>query len=93
MGASASIRDDYSGAINGVNTAPLFEALARGRDRRSCRPTPLSDDGLLNVDGDRAGAAIAGALGAAELVILSNVRGLYRSFPDEASFVRRVEQT
>ncbi|MFN8565641.1 MAG: [LysW]-aminoadipate kinase, partial [Anaerolineae bacterium] len=40
----------------------------------------------------RASAAIAGALGAAELVILSNVRGLYRSFPDESSFVPRVER-
>ena len=84
------IRDDYSGAINGVNIEPLLSALQAG-----CIPVvppyAISDDGLLNVDGDRASAAIAGALGASELVILSNVRGLYRSFPDEASFVPRVE--
>ncbi len=84
------VRDDYSGAINGVNTAPLFEALEAGQIA-VVPPYAISDDGLLNVDGDRAGAAIAGALGAVELVILSNVRGLYRSFPDEASFVPRVE--
>jgi acetylglutamate/LysW-gamma-L-alpha-aminoadipate kinase len=85
------IRDDYSGSIDGVNAAPLREALAVG-----CIPVvppyAASADGLLNVDGDRASAAIAGALGAAELVILSNVRGLYRSFPDESSFVPRVER-
>ena len=54
-------------------------------------PMASSDDGLLNVDGDRAAAAVAGALGADTLVILSNVRGLYRDFPDEESFVSRVE--
>jgi acetylglutamate/LysW-gamma-L-alpha-aminoadipate kinase len=84
------IRDDYSGAINGVNIEPLLDALNTG-----CIPVvppfAASDDGFLNVDGDRASAAIAGALGAAELVILSNVRGLYRSFPDETSFISRVE--
>ena len=49
-----------------------------------------SEDGLLNVDGDRAAAAVAGALRARTLVILSNVRGLYRDFPDENSFVSDV---
>jgi acetylglutamate/LysW-gamma-L-alpha-aminoadipate kinase len=50
-----------------------------------------SDEGLLNIDGDRASAAVAGALLAQDLVILSNVRGLYRSFPDESSFVQQVQ--
>ena len=84
------IRDDYSGTIHGVDTEPLLDALRSG-----CIPVvppyAISDDGFLNVDGDRASAAVAGALGAAELVILSNVRGLYRSFPDETSFVNRVQ--
>jgi hypothetical protein len=53
-------------------------------------PMALSDDGLLNIDGDRASAAVAGALHASALVILSNVRGLYRNFPDETSFVQQV---
>lgn len=84
------IRDDYSGTINGVNVELLLDALNAGYVP-VVPPYAISADGLLNVDGDRAGAAIAGALGAAELVILSNVRGLYRSFPDETSFVSRVE--
>jgi acetylglutamate/LysW-gamma-L-alpha-aminoadipate kinase len=83
------IRDDYSGSINGVNVTTLLDALANG-SIPVVPPYALSDDGALNVDGDRASAAIAGALSAEELVILSNVRGLYRSFPDEASFVQRV---
>ena len=85
------VRDDYSGSIAGVNVASILEALRRG-----CVPVlpPLatSADGALNIDGDRASAAIAQALGAQELVILSNVRGLYRSFPDESTFVNRIRR-
>ena len=83
------VRDDHSGSIRGVISDTLRGALSE------CSvpvlpPMAQSDDGLLNVDGDRAGAAVAGALDAATLLILSNVRGLYRNFPDEASFVAHV---
>jgi acetylglutamate/LysW-gamma-L-alpha-aminoadipate kinase len=84
------IRDDYSGTIESVDTSALFNSLNAGAVP-VVPPLATSADGLLNVDGDRASAAIAGALGAETLVILSNVRGLYRSFPDEATFVARVE--
>lgn len=83
------VRDDHSGAITSVDTAALDSALAQGQVP-VLPPMASSADGLLNVDGDRAGAAVAGALGASTLVILSNVRGLYRDFPDEASFVEQV---
>jgi acetylglutamate/LysW-gamma-L-alpha-aminoadipate kinase len=85
------VRDDYSGSIEGVNTDALIAALS-DRYVPVVPPYAASADGLLNVDGDRASAAIAGALGAEELIILSNVRGLYRSFPDESTFVPRVEK-
>lgn len=83
------VRDDHSGAITSIETAALFKALEQGQVP-VLPPMATSADGLLNVDGDRAGAAVAGALGASALVILSNVRGLYRDFPDEGSFVERV---
>jgi acetylglutamate/LysW-gamma-L-alpha-aminoadipate kinase len=41
----------------------------------------------LNVDGDRAAAAVATALGADALVILTNVPGLLRSIDDPSSLV------
>jgi [amino group carrier protein]-L-2-aminoadipate 6-kinase len=44
----------------------------------------------VNVDGDRAAAAIAVALGAEALVLLSNVPGLLRAYPDESSLVPQV---
>jgi len=80
------VRDDHSGSIRGVDRALLREALDQGQ-LPVLPPMAQSADGLLNVDGDRAAAAVAGALQASALVILSNVGGLYRHFPDEASIV------
>ncbi|MBZ0297156.1 MAG: [LysW]-aminoadipate kinase, partial [Anaerolineae bacterium] len=83
------IRDDYSGSITNVQSERLL-ALLREGFVPVLPPMAFSADGLLNVDGDRAAAAVAAMLSAEELVILSNVRGLYRNFPDEASFVAQV---
>lgn len=83
------IRDDYSGTISGVRVEAIRAALADGLSP-VVPPLAMSADGLLNVDGDRAAAAVAAALGATDLIILSNVRGLYRRFGDEGSFVSQV---
>ncbi|MCY3780974.1 MAG: [LysW]-aminoadipate kinase [Chloroflexi bacterium] len=86
------VRDDCSGTIRRVDAASLEEAI-KVEHVPILPPMAKSDEGLLNVDGDRAAAAVAGALGAGALVILSNVRGLYRDFPDEGSFVKKVKLT
>lgn len=85
------VRDDYTGSITGVSADRLL-ALLRAGCVPVVPPLAASPDGPLNVDGDRAAAAVAAALSAAELVILSNVRGLYRSYPDESSLVSVVRQ-
>ena len=54
-------------------------------------PLAISREGeALNVDGDRAAAAIGQALKADCVVILTNVPGLLRDFPDESSLIRFV---
>ncbi|MBZ0302129.1 MAG: [LysW]-aminoadipate kinase [Anaerolineae bacterium] len=83
------VHDDYSGSITGADGERIRQILQAG-GVPVVPPMALSEDGLLNIDGDRAAAAVASALHADELVILSNVRGLYRNFPDEASFVQHV---
>ncbi len=83
------VRDDYSGSISRVDALPIRRALAAG-EVAVVPPLANSVDGFLNVDGDRAGAALAGGINAAEYLILSGVRGLYRQFPDETSFVQQV---
>ena len=44
----------------------------------------------MNVDGDRAAAAVATALKAEALLLLSNVPGLLRNFPDESSLIETI---
>ena len=83
------VRDDYSGSIQSVNALPLQDLLEQAQVP-VLPPVAMSADGLLNIDGDRASAAVAGALKADTLLILSNVKGLYRHFPDETSFVSEV---
>ncbi|MEJ5946824.1 acetylglutamate kinase [Pseudokineococcus basanitobsidens] len=49
------------------------------------------DEGaVLNVNADTAAAAIAAALGAAKLVVLTDVEGLYADWPDRSSLVRSI---
>ena len=83
------IRDDHSGSIIGVDDTILRQTLDQG-DTPVLPPMARSGDGPLNVDGDRAAAAVAGALEAGTLVILSNVAGLYRRFPDASTIVDHV---
>ena len=81
------IRDDYSGTIDGVN-ASLLETLLDAGTVPVVAPVAISSaHEPLNVDGDRAAAAIATAIGATELIILSNVAGLMRTYPDESTLV------
>ena len=83
------VRDDHSGSITDADGEGLRRALSQNQ-APVLPPMARSRDGLLNVDGDRAAAAVAGALRAETLVILSNVGGLYRRFPDESSLVAGV---
>lgn len=45
---------------------------------------------LLNVNADTAAGAIAAALGAEKLLVLTDVEGLYREWPDKTSIIRRL---
>lgn len=83
------IRDDYSGSITGVNGDYIRNLLQQGYVP-VVTPMATSPDGYLNIDGDRASAAIAGALNAEELLILSNVQGLFRDFSDPNSLIAQI---
>ena len=47
----------------------------------------LDSDGGLNVNADIAAAAVAGALLAKELIIMTDVPGIYRNWPDKDSLI------
>lgn len=83
------VRDDHTGHITTVDVSHLHQGLNAGRVI-VVPPMAASPDGPLNIDGDRAAVAVAGAVDAAEVVILSNVRGLYRDYRQPTSFVETV---
>lgn len=89
-GRQKILRDDWTGTIEQVNASLLTTLLDAGY-MPVVAPLACSEQGeALNVDGDRAAAMIAAALRAETLLLLSNVPGLLRSFPDEASLIERI---
>ena len=86
------LRDDYTGAIQTVN-AGLLQMLLGAGYTPVIAPLAISEESVaLNVDADRAAAMIAGALKADSLIILTNVPGLMRNFPDETTLIPRLER-
>ena len=84
------IRDDWTGTVERVNDGLIRLLLGAGY-LPVLTPPAASDKGeAINVDGDRAAAALAAALGAETLLILSNVPGLLREFPDESSLISQI---
>ncbi len=91
-GKQRILRDDYTGRVEKVNADLLRVLLERGYVP-VVAPLAISYQGdAINVDGDRAAAMIAGALGAEQLIILSNVPGLLRAFPDESSLIPHIDK-
>ncbi len=84
------LRDDWTGTVERVNTQLLRLLLDAGY-LPVLTPPGASDAGeAINVDGDRAAAMVAAAFNADALVILSNVPGLLRAYPDESSLIREI---
>jgi [amino group carrier protein]-L-2-aminoadipate/L-glutamate 6-kinase len=84
------LRDDYTGQIEQVNGALLRQLLDAGYTP-VIAPLALSKNGeRLNVDGDRAASAVAAALNADALVIMTNVPGLLANPEDQTTLIRTV---
>jgi acetylglutamate/LysW-gamma-L-alpha-aminoadipate kinase len=84
------LRDDYTGRVERVNRELLAALLDAGYTPVLAPPALSYAGEAINVDGDRAAAATAVALGAGTLVILSNVPGLLERYPDESSLIRHI---
>ncbi len=84
------LRDDHTGRVVSVNAGLLRLLLENGYRPVVTLPAVTPEGTAVNVDGDRAAAAVAAALGAHDLVILSNVPGLLRDVADPASLVPRL---
>ncbi len=84
------LRGEYSAKIEKVNTGLLRTLLDAGYVP-VIAPLAISyESEALNVDGDRAAAAIGAALKADKLIILTNVPGLLRDVSDESSLISHI---
>ena len=83
------------GDVTAVNPAAVVAILDAGRiPVVSSMATDAAPGGQgLNVNADSAAAALAVALGAAKLVILTDVAGLYRDWPNRDSLVSVIDAT
>jgi acetylglutamate/LysW-gamma-L-alpha-aminoadipate kinase len=91
-GRQRVIRDDWTGTPERVNASLLHHLLDSGY-LPVVAPLGISAAGeMLNIDGDRAAAIIAQSLRAEVLVLLTNVPGLLRNYPDESTLIRRVRR-
>ncbi|WP_073947322.1 acetylglutamate kinase [Streptomyces kebangsaanensis] len=80
------VRDDLSGRVDRVDPALLRVLLAAGELPVLSPPAAAEDGTLLNVDADRAAAAVATALDATALVLLTRAPGVLRD-PDRPDTV------
>lgn len=86
------LRDDYTGKVERANAGLLRLLLDHGYVPVVSPPAISDESEAINVDGDRAAAVIAAALGADRLLILSNTPGLLRDVEDEGSLIREIDR-
>jgi acetylglutamate kinase len=80
------------GDVVAVNTGAVTDLLTAGRIPvvSTIAPDIADPTQVYNVNADTAAAALAVALGAAKLVILTDVEGLYRDWPEANSLVSAI---
>jgi acetylglutamate/LysW-gamma-L-alpha-aminoadipate kinase len=92
-GKQRMLRDDFTGKIEQVNASLLWLLLDAGYVP-VVAPLAISQEGqALNVDADRAAAMVAGAVQADQLILLTNVPGLLRQFPDETTLISHIDKS
>jgi acetylglutamate kinase len=79
VGDITEVRPDFVHGLLDDDLIPVVSTVSRGTDGQT-----------YNVNADSAAAALAIALGAVKLVVLTDVPGLYRDWPTCADFVHQI---
>jgi acetylglutamate/LysW-gamma-L-alpha-aminoadipate kinase len=88
-GRRIMVRGSHSGRVSTVDT-DLLHTLLRAGIVPVVAPPALAEDGRpVNVDADRAAAAVAGALSATTLILLTGAPGVLADAADERSVLAR----
>jgi acetylglutamate kinase len=80
VGDIVSVDPSMVEALISDGRIPVVSSVARG-----------TDGGVYNVNADTAAAALAVALGAAKLVVLTDVEGLYRDWPNSDEVISQLD--
>jgi len=81
------------GDVMAVDPGPVTALLEAGKIPVVATVAPDADGKVHNVNADTAAAALAVALGARKLVVLTDVEGLYANWPDRDSLVQKIDAT
>jgi acetylglutamate kinase len=76
VGTITKVNTEYLEALIGDDFIPVVGGVAYGED-----------DGYFNINADLAAGAIAGAIGAHKLIMLTDVDGLYLDFNDKSTLI------
>jgi acetylglutamate kinase len=79
------------GDVAHVDTSAVDDLIAAGRIPVVATVAPDADGVVHNVNADTAAAALAVALGARKLVVLTDVPGLYTDWPDTTSLTSQID--
>ncbi|BCJ55801.1 acetylglutamate kinase [Actinoplanes sp. NBRC 14428] len=79
------------GDVAAVDTSAVDDLIAAGRIPVVATVAPDADGVVHNVNADTAAAALAIALGARKLVVLTDVPGLYTDWPDTSSLTSQID--
>ncbi len=79
------------GNVEYVNAAAILDLIAAERIPVVSTLAPDSDGVVHNINADTAAAALAEALGAEKLLILTDIEGLYTRWPDRDSLVTEID--
>ena len=79
------------GDITDVNPSAVMDIIEAGRIPVVSGIAPGTDGEVYNINADSAAGALAQALGAERLVMLTNVEGLYTDWPNKESLVSKIE--
>jgi acetylglutamate kinase len=78
------------GDVERVNTEAVLDLIAAGRIPVVSTIAPDTDGVVHNINADTAAAALAEALGAEKLLMLTDVEGLYTDWPNRDSLVSEI---
>ncbi|MDG3012122.1 acetylglutamate kinase [Rhodococcus sp. D2-41] len=79
------------GDITDVNSAAVLDLIAAGRIPVVSTIAPDTDGVVHNINADTAAGALAEAIGAEKLVVLTDVEGLYTNWPDRDSLATQID--